>query len=123
MVLVEYETNNYGGNWCLKDEDWFNLQKAGWEIGLRGIYDKKKDEFIDTYKAFDGKTRWLGAIATNARKEFNSVEEALREFELITKATITDEGCGCCGAPHSFNWTDEKEKYNYCDGEKCLKYL
>lgn len=131
MVLVEYETHNYAGDWWLKDEDWLNLQRAGWEIGLRGLYNKKKEipeklddyGFIDTYKAFDGKTRWLGAIATNAKKEFNSVEEALREFEQITKATITDEGCNYCGSPHSFNWTNEKGEYNYCYGEECLKYL
>ncbi len=26
---IEYSSNNSGGDWWLKDEDWFALEKAG----------------------------------------------------------------------------------------------
>ena len=87
---IEYSSNNSGGSWWLKDEDWKALEAAGWWVGL----------------------------AKCAKKDFTTVKEALEEFERITGENVSDEGCNCCGAPHSFFWEG-----GYCSGEDCLQYL
>lgn len=117
VILVKYSSNNSGGRWWLNDEDWENLEKAGWQV-----------DWIA-----DG-GRWLGARAQYARKAFNSVSEAILEFEAVTKCYASDEGCNCCGPPHSFSWericgkTPEGEyvtleEYNYISGSEVLEYL
>ena len=99
-MIIEYDSNNSGGDWWLKDEDWYNLEKAGWKI------DWYKDE-----KDILGKKRerWLGALARGAEKEFNTPKEAIIEFEKITGQDASAEGCNCCGPPHSFSWGDGDE--------------
>lgn len=32
MTYVEYNSNNSGGSWWLRDEDWKHLEEAGWEV-------------------------------------------------------------------------------------------
>jgi hypothetical protein len=48
----------------------------------------------------------LGAYASVAKKSFATVADAIREFEAVTGQDASDEGCNCCGAPHSFSWND-----------------
>lgn len=79
-MKVTYSSNNSGGSWWLNDEQWRALEKAGWKLSRPS----------------------LGAIATDAEKEFNSIREAIDEFESITGENSYEEGCECCGPPHSF---------------------
>ena len=81
-MKVEYSSNNSGGYWWLKDEDWYALEKAGWEVKWKG-------------------ERWLGALASRAEKDFPSLKEAIMEFEKVTGQQASDEGCNCCGPPHN----------------------
>lgn len=104
IMKVEYSSNNSGGKWWLSDDDWENLEKAGWRVHWF-------------------KERFLGALATSASKETDSIGDLLRQFEEITGENVSDEGCNCCGAPHSFSWTNEDDSYDYCSGEDCLSYM
>jgi len=128
MIEVEYNSGNSGGSFWLSKEDWKALEKAGWKLGLNGQMHEDEslsleDRMIDIYDAYDGKKEWLGTIATNAKKKFNNIKEALEEFEHITNQDVSAEGCNCCGPPHSFSWEDEKGEGHYCSGEGCLPYL
>jgi hypothetical protein len=46
--------------------------------------------------------RHLGAVATEATKEFTSVDEAIQEWEEIVGQDASEQGCYCCGQPHYF---------------------
>lgn len=98
-MIVEYSSNNSGGDWWLKDQDWKNLELNGWIVQWRN-------------------KRWLDALATRASKEFEYPRDAMKEFEAITGQDVTDEGCNCCGAPHVFQWEG-----HYASGEDCLRWL
>lgn len=117
MKRFEYSSNNSGGNWWLKDKDWINLEKAGWFV-IWGSYDFCKPEkstniycFLGlrscpghrrfkSFKDMGKNDRYLGCLAKDCYKDFNSIEEAIEEFERITHQTYDDEGCECCGPPH-----------------------
>lgn len=90
---VEYSSNNSGGSWWLTDEDWRALEAAGWEVQY---YANEEDSWAD----MDG--RWLGALASRAKRYGASLEHAVAEWEAITGQTASDEGCYCCGVPHNF---------------------
>lgn len=98
-MKIEYTTNNSGGGWWLKDKDWDALSAAGWDV--------------EWYKQ-----PFLGAKATAATKEFETPADAMREFEKLTGSDVCDEGCNCCGAPHSFSWVGGS-----ASGEGCLQHL
>lgn len=110
-MKVEYSSNNSGGRWWLKDKDWFALEKAGWTVEWR--MDRK-----NKYASVDKDGRWLGALATGASLECTSIAEAIRSFEKVTGQNASDEGCNCCGPPHSFSAAGE-----YASGEECLSHL
>ena len=95
-MIVEYNSNNSGGGWWLKDEDWQKLEDAGWTVDW--FADQKDREYFRA----DSDGRWLGALATSAKKEFRSVRLAIKEWEEITGQDADDEGCNCCGQPHNF---------------------
>ena len=82
-MKITYSSNNSGGSWWLSDEDWKNLEAAGWKVAWR-------------------EPKYLDALATSASKDFPSVEDAIREWEEVTGQYASDEGCECCGPPHSF---------------------
>ena len=88
-MLVNYYSNNSGGEFWLADEDWEALEKAGWIVNW---HDKRR----------------FGTPAYEAEKEFNTIKEAIDEFEKITNQEASAEGCECCGPPHEFTWEDEK---------------
>jgi hypothetical protein len=91
-TYVEYDTNNSGGSWWLSDEDWKNLEKAGWEVSWK-------------------KKRWLGALATGAVRRGLSLEDAISEWESVTGQDPADEGCNCCGNPHNFTEYYSEDKH------------
>ena len=123
-MKVEYCANNSGGSWCLKDADWLALEKAGWTVEWGGSYfcksefspfkrpegkpepcaDENKCPGHRRYDSLEelGADRWLDCAAKEAAKDFPSVEAAITEWEEITGQFASDEGCNCCGAPHSF---------------------
>ena len=99
-MTIEYSSNNSGGGWWLSDENWEALEKAGWIVEW---YATKEDPTGIGYE--DG--RWLGALATVAKREGLSYDEAIEEWENVTGCNASDEGCSCCGPPHSFHESDE----------------
>jgi hypothetical protein len=105
---LKYSSNNSGGSWWLKDEDWKNLESAGWEVDW---YANQEDRIFSPYK--DG--RWLGALASVASKDFTTPDEGVAEWERITGQSADDEGCNCCGRPHSFSYEDQSGERRYLD--------
>jgi hypothetical protein len=101
LVKVEYISNNSGGSWWLKDADWTKLEKNGWDV------------------------RWLGTFASNCYKEFeadsvkDALREAIRDWEHIIGKDASDEGCNCCGPPHSFSAENGKD-WEYASGEEVV---
>lgn len=85
-MLVRYSSNNSGGQWWLTDDDWNKLQQAGWSVNWR-------------------EERFLGAIATDATYQCESIEEARQSFAVATGENPDAEGCDCCGPPHGF-WVE-----------------
>ncbi len=103
MSYVEYDSNNSGGNWWLDDNDWKALEAAGWKVDWES---EKTDGFSrDT----DG--RFLGALATSAKRPGLTLREAVDEFERVTKCSVTVSGCPCCGQPHRFTEYADDGKY------------
>jgi hypothetical protein len=119
---VEYDSNNSGSRWWLKDEDWIALEKAGWKVKWarldylyndEGGYVYAKDgtpKLVphgtggSKYPSFLGEDgRYLGALADKAWKPgATSLRKAAAEWEDITGQCATDAGCACCGQPHRF---------------------
>ena len=106
-MRIKYSSNNSGGSWWLSTKDWQKLQEAGWhcyrsDYGSDGKYhDISLDDSIASGKG------WLKAHATYAEKDFPGSEKvamatAVAEWEEITNQNAEDEGCHCCGQPHSF---------------------
>ena len=107
---LEYDHNNSGGHWWLKDKDWKNLEKAGWKVD----WYKNRNKKLSTDMEYP-EGRFLGALAGNASIETNDPKEEIHQWERITGQTASDKGCSCCGPPHSFSWTDEKGVTHWYD--------
>ena len=71
--VLTYSANNSGGNWWLNDDDWRNLEDAGWQV--KWVRNQTSGE------------RFLGALATEARKTFDTPEEAHAAY-LAVKAVL-----------------------------------
>lgn len=82
--MIYYDSNNSGGDWWLTDADWKKLEQHGW------IIDWKPE-------------RWLGALATSAKRDLPTVAMAKAEFAYITNKDPDEDGCECCGPPHYFH--------------------
>jgi hypothetical protein len=146
-MIIEYSSNNSGGPWWLKDEDWKALEAAGWHVMWGGEYfcgaepaytlfkrpaDKPTPcasrELCPGHRRFDSwqemtdNDRWLRALAKEASKDFSAPVDAMREFERVTGQDVMDEGCNCCGAPHAFKW-GKGETWGYASGQDCSEYL
>ena len=71
---------------------------------------------------------WLGAAAQSAVKVVANEEEAMAaisEFERLTGSRASDEGCNCCGPPHSFKLEMEDGsygKYLHIEPEEPIRY-
>lgn len=84
-MKVEYSSNNSGGSFWLSDQNWRDLEAAGWTV-----------EWC--------KERWLGTLATRASREGLTLGAAIAEWEDVTGENSSDLGCSCCGTPHSFHF-------------------
>lgn len=139
-MRVEYSSNNSGGYWWLKDEHWLALEAAGWEVSWGGEYfchsknaffnprPANKPEPCDAedkcpgHKRFDsldelnasGTEKFLDASATTAYKEFDTLADAIIDWEEATGMDASDAGCSCCGCPHTFRGGSE-----YLSGSDC----
>lgn len=115
-MYITYSSNNSGGNWWLKDEDWFNLEKAGWKIEwypLTTGYDKNghvmidenglPDLFEDSCGVGIEDGRLVGALADSAYRFGLTMRQAIKEWENITGKDADAKGCSCCGSPHNFS--------------------
>ena len=116
MSAINYTSNNSGGDWWLKDEHWRALEEAGWNVQ----WHKDSPEYL---KLIDAEGRWLRSLATRASRDGLSVKDAVTEWERITGQDACDEGCGCCGPPHSFSWTNDDGTRDYASGEDCVRIL
>lgn len=103
-MRVEYSSNNSGGRWRLKDEDWYALEKAGWKVAWA------KDSKLPMF-GLDEDGRWLGALATSASREGLSLRDAADEWARVTGECATEAGCPCCGNPHSFTQYDDEGNF------------
>lgn len=103
ISYIEYDSNNSGGGWWLKDHDWRALEAAGWEVQWVA-----KDKYQKSYADKNG--RWLNALATRAIRRGLTMRQAVEEFERVTGQNAADEGCNCCGQPHNFRGYDENDK-------------
>ncbi len=134
-MYVEYESNNSGGSWWLKDEHWKALEAAGWKVqwvSLENLFTEDGGNYVReadgtpklvplgqgnshfvslSREGADGEYRWLGALAKNAFRVGVSMREAADEWERITGMGATDAGCACCGQPHTFTEYDDNGEY------------
>ena len=143
-IVVEYNSNNSGGSWWLEEKDWDALKAAGWKLFSGDEFAYKDGEYIPDENGLPSKKDEVDEadrdkenysfgwdVPRYAFKRFNSIQEAIKEFEKLTGQDVTDEGCNCCGAPHSFTWgkdiiervpVDEQD-YNFASGEELLEYM
>lgn len=123
--ITEYSSNNSGGRWWLTDEDWRNLEAAGWKVQWGRVYfcgskwnlDEEEHNKPDQpcvgecpghyASAADESQRWLRALAKGATREGLTLGEAIGQWESVTGQDSSILGCGCCGAPHSFTFDGE----------------
>jgi hypothetical protein len=92
---IEYNSNNSGGRWWLTDDGWRNLAQAGWIVGWHA----EMEHFIGSV---DAEGRWLGTLASSARRYGVSLRVATAEWQDVTGQDPEATGCTCCGSPHSF---------------------
>lgn len=109
--VLDYDSNNSGGSWWLKDEDWEALEAKGWNVHWAQKNPNYSLELLD--KREKTGYRWLGALATGAAKKFDNKEEGLKEWQDITGEDPGAEGCNCCGPPHNFTWHDDDGSTGY----------
>lgn len=98
-MKVRYSSNNSGGVWWLEDQDWRNLEAAGWTV-----------EWVKDWgeSVASGEDRWLGALATSATKDgFDDMWSAKDAWESVTRKYPDAVGCECCGKPHDFYETTD----------------
>lgn len=109
MVRTTYSSNNSGGSWWLKDEDWKALEAAGWEV--EWYANMSPDDVLSGLMRADSNGRWLGALASRAHREGIGFREAISEWASITGEDPRALGCHCCGAPHSFSSNQGDDYY------------
>ncbi len=102
MKLYEYSANNSGGGDWLTADNWSALEKAGWK--LFGFGDFVYDNGCYVYE-IDGLPKRLQKSdrIQYAFKFFDTIEDAIEEFERVAEQNYEDEGCECCGSPHSIS--------------------
>lgn len=107
MGTLEYDSNNSGGSWWLTDQNWKDLEAAGWNV--KWVKDDTNySSFVDP-----GSGRYMGALARKASLETDDPTAGVRSWEEVTGLDSTAEGCNCCGEPHSFNFTDDNGNTRY----------
>ena len=112
---VEYNENNNGGRVWL-----------GKELAEKLIADGWKNITTTDHAMFGLWTLQKVFVAKNAKE---AMTIAIREWEKVTKMDASEEGCNCCGPPHSFSCKKETtdktgwEYYESACGDGCLEYL
>jgi hypothetical protein len=157
---IEYGSNNSGGSFWLKDEDWKALAEAGWTVDWfytattkYGVLPQSGRRYGDTWEEatrerVPGEPEWpnsktpgdstvhkiartydeavalrekhggyFNTLAVSAVKQGANAAELVAEFERITGQIASDEGCNCCGPPHSFTWHDEDGSKSYASAQ------
>lgn len=120
VPYIEYSSNNSGGSWWLSDDNWRALEDAGWVVHWVHDPDDPSHEHSEPpgkwamehhhgytdplLPATSNGERWLGALAKSAAKVTDDPEAAIAEWERVTHQAASDEGCNCCGPPHSFTF-------------------
>jgi hypothetical protein len=130
-IIVEYSSNNSGGGWWLKEEDWKALEERGWKLVGKFEYEngnyKYDEDGVPIFSKPNKETEWLGAYCKYAFRVGTDIKSVLEEFEEVTGQDVMDEGCGCCGAPHSFDWwyfkDGERVSLGWASGEDLGQYL
>jgi hypothetical protein len=107
--VLRYSSNNSGGSWWLSDDDWKALEKDGWDVEWCA------DTETLAATLADENGRFLGALAISATLSTNDPEDGVESWETVTGEDSTDQGCGCCGSPHSFSFEDKDGNYKYFD--------
>lgn len=137
-MIVRYNSNNSGGSWWLDDGDWIKLEKAGWTVEWGGKafchnnWDPQIPPICANKQECNGhirfknakeseSKRWLDSLAMAASKEFPSMRDAIMEWEKVVSQDASDEGCNCCGAPHSFS--TDSPKWDSVSGKEILRVL
>lgn len=105
LPYVEYSSNNSGGSFWLSDDDWRALEAAGW------VVDWVKGSTSGRYSSFAQGDRYMGALATQAKRYGVGLRGAIMEFDDVTSQNSSDLGCSCCGTPHSFTLYDAAGNY------------
>lgn len=88
MQAIRYSSNNSGGSFWLSEADWDALRDAGWEVDEPGMWGEP----------------------TGAYRFGVSMDEAIDEFDRVTRQYSDDEGCDCCGPPHNFYEEDAEPR-------------
>lgn len=103
-LLIEYYSNNSGGSDWLDEKQWKALKKAGWRLfGFRDfIFDNRGQYALDKKGLPKRKKPQIDKDTKYAFKRFDSIDEAIKEFEKLTGEDSDVEGCECCGKPHCF---------------------
>jgi hypothetical protein len=135
MGVIQYDSNNSGGGWWLTDDDWRALEEAGWTVHWihdfddpshthgddeRTLFGAHRHAYEDEHlltKVTPSGERWLDALATSAARATDDPGAAVREWEKVTGANASVEGCNCCGPPHSFTFTDNEGNRRYTSVE------
>lgn len=117
-------------HWCMKTrnefgESWTSgrtygdsplalLERA--EIGQRDGWRRPEEILVvpQSYEEAVGwDARWLGGLAMSAAKAGPDPEALVAEWESATGCNAGDEGCNCCGPPHSFEWHSPDGESHY----------
>jgi hypothetical protein len=104
-TIVEYDSNNSGGHWWLTDQNWLDLEKAGWKVAWRST-DPRYHTPGGYVCSTDRDGRWLGALASTAERHGLSLNDAIDEWEAVTGRSSAETGCDSCGDPHWFSVVD-----------------
>jgi hypothetical protein len=87
--MIRYYSR-YSAGYYMEDDDWFNLEIAGWKV--------------------DWITKPGEPLAEFAWREGLSLEEAILEWKTITGGDPNEPGCSCCGSPHEFDEVPQEQK-------------
>ena len=117
--ILIYDSNNSGGSFWLKTEDYENLENEGWNVFWVQPRDNyfarsvpKDSELLIPVTRHQGGS-YLGVVATGAAKRFDDPNKGIEEWERITGQDAGSMGCSCCGPPHSFEYHNEDGTKQY----------
>lgn len=129
MGLLKYSSNNSGGSFWLSLADWQALEKGGWIV--HWVHDEDdpshthegdhsysfgvhmhdySDELVPA--KWNGQD-WLGTPAKGAVLVTDDPQAGVDQFEALTGQNLDDEGCNCCGPPHSISFQTDDGKTSY----------